>query len=298
MNLLDIANSALGPPMGMLLARLLPGRIIYPLADRAAHATARRRGRPIVEAIRCNQAVVRGLSLEDQFLEVAAEAVLVHAARGYVDLFRALAHGRQALIRGCTMMPELQQALMQAREDGRGAVAVSAHLSCFDMLLLTLAARGFEVQGLSYSDPRGSYLVQNRLRRQSGLVLTPISQASLRAAFGRLRRGGLVLTGVDRPAPEGEMLSFFGRPARLPVGHARLAIRTGARIVVGAMRSAGQGHYEATHLGTVDPAAMGGEGRDARIVSQAVLTLLEGAIRERPEEWLMFFPVWPEATQG
>ncbi len=297
MNLIDLANSVLGPLTGMLLARLLPARILYPLADRAAHATARRRGRPIVEAIRGNQAVVRGLAPGDPFLEAAAEAVLVHAARGYVDLFRALARGRQAMIDACTMLPELEQALERGRADGRGTVAVSAHLSCFDMLLLTLAARGYEVQGLSYAEPRGSYRVQNRLRRQSGLILTPISPASLRMAFGRLRRGGIVLTGVDRPEPKGEVLTFFGRPARLPVGHARLAIRTRARIVVGAMRSAGLGHYEAAHLGTVDPEEMGSSGRDPRAVSEAVLALLEAAIRARPEEWLMFFPVWPEAGQ-
>ncbi len=298
MNLVDLANSALGPPAGMLLSRLLPARLIYPLADRAASFTARGRGRPIVEAIRCNQAVVRGLSLDDPFLEAAAEAVLVHAARGYVDLFRALARGRQAMIEACTMLPGLQQALEEGHGDGRGTVAVSAHLSCFDMLLLTLAARGYEVQGLAYSDPRGSYRIQNRLRRQSGLILTPISQASLREAMARLKRGGIVLTGVDRPAPQGEVLTFFGRPARLPVGHARLAIRARARIVVGAMRSAGAGRYEAAYLGTVDPEAMGSGGRDARVVSQAVLALLEEAIRARPEEWLMFFPVWPEAMRS
>lgn len=297
MNLIDLANSVVGPLAGMVLARLVPARILYPLADRAAHATARRRGRPIVEAIRANQAVVRGLAPEDPFLEAAAEAVLVHAARGYADLFRALARGRQAMVDACTMLPELEQALGRGRADGRGTVAVSAHLSCFDMLLLTLAARGYEVQGLSYAEPRGSYRVQNRLRRQSGLILTPISSASLRTAFERLKRGGIVLTGVDRPEPKGEVLNFFGRPARLPVGHARLAIRTRARIVVGAMRSAGPGHYEAAHLGTVDPEEMGSSGRDPRAVSEAVLLLLEAAIRARPEEWLMFFPVWPETRQ-
>ncbi|MEW6568491.1 MAG: hypothetical protein AB1449_10075 [Chloroflexota bacterium] len=298
MNLLDIANSVAGPPVGMALARLLPARIAYRLADRGAEATARRRGLPIVEAIRANQAVVRGLPLDDPSLEAATEAVLVHAARGYVDLFRALAHGQQALIAGCTMMPDLQQALVQGRSDGRGMLAVSGHLSCFDMLVLTLAARGVAVQGLSYADPRGSYRVQNILRRRSGLILTPISQAALRMAFARLRRGELVLTGVDRPAPEGEMLRFFGRLARMPVGHARLAIRTRARILVGAMRSAGQGHYEAVYLGMIDPLEMGREGGDPRAVAEAVLALLESPIRARPEEWLMFFPVWPEVLQG
>lgn len=294
MSLIELANSSVGPTAGMLLGRLLPRGTLYALADWSARAITRRRGHPVVEAIRHNQAIVRGLSREDPCLQAAAEAVLIHAARGYADLFRALARGRQAMIESCSMHLHLQQELERGRTDGRGTVAVSAHLSCFDMLLLTLAARGYEVQGLAYADPRGSYRVQNRLRREAGLILTPISPAALRAAVQRLRNGGIVLTGVDRPTPQGEVLTFFGRRARLPVGHSRLAIRTRSRIVVGAMRSTGQGHYEAAHLGTIDPQEMGSSGQDACAVSEAVLRLLEEAIRARPQEWLMFYPVWPE----
>ena len=55
----------------------------------------------------------------------------------------------------------------------------------------------------------------------------------------RLRSGGLVSTGVDRPDPTsaGEPLTFFGQPAYLPTGHVRLALQANAPIAVAMVRN-------------------------------------------------------------
>jgi lauroyl/myristoyl acyltransferase len=295
MNLISLVNSRLGLPLGVFLANALPERAAHRLARVLAASTARQRQLPVTQAVRSNQAVVRGTRYEDPALDGAVKAVLANAAVGYVDLFRALSGGTEALVRRCEMDDSLIAGFREGAAKGKGVIAVSAHMSSFDMLLLTLAARGYRVQALSYADPQGSYRVQNTLRRRFGLDLTPISLPSLRKAVRNLRQGGIVLTGIDRPAAEGEELLFFGQQARLPVGHARLALATGAQILVGVVQSGGIGQYRAIAADLIDPRGQDASLDGARHLAQKVLSVIEGYVRERPEEWLMFFPVWPQA---
>lgn len=298
MSLLGLANSRFGPWLGMAAARLAPRAAAYGLADRVAARMAGRTASPLARAVRANQAVVRGFDAGDARLDQSVADVLRIAGRGYVDLFRALGGGLTGLLGGCTVEESLDRALRLGAPSGRGVIAVSGHLSCFDVLMISLAARGYPVRVLSYAAPRGSYHTQNALRRRYGLEITPISPASLRAAFRHLKQGGLVATGIDRPVPEGEPLRFFGRRTDLPVGHARLAIRTGSLIVLGVVLAAGPGRYRAIGAGVVDPRALGASGGDERAVAQAVLDLLEPHVRARPEDWAMFHPLWPESIEG
>jgi KDO2-lipid IV(A) lauroyltransferase len=152
--------------------------------------------------------------------------------------------------------------------------------------------------GLSYPNPQGSYRVQHDIRVSFGVNLIPISISSLRKAFKHLRRGGVVLTLVDRPVEEGEMLDFFGRPARLPVGHARLAVRANAPMLVGYTFREGDQMYRGIKLDLIEPSHSGDEERDVRDLAQEVLRRFEPEIQKRPDEWFMFHPLWPEVIPG
>jgi lauroyl/myristoyl acyltransferase len=126
------------------------------------------------------------------------------------------------------------------------------------------------------------------------LNVTPISTASLRQAYHRLKSGGFVLTGVDRPDTGGEELSFFGRPVVLPIGHARLAIRTGARLMVLAVQKALPDTYQVVGSDLIDLEESDGTRKDSCKLAQEVLDQIEHYIKQRPSEWMMFIPVWPE----
>ncbi len=87
---------------------------------------------------------------------------------------------------------------------------------------------------------------------------------------------------------------YLWQRAQLPVGHARLAMHTGAWLVAAGCHSNGPHHYRAIGLGTLDPRDFG-EGDDGVMaLAQAVLFLYEPELRARPQEWLMYFPLWPE----
>jgi KDO2-lipid IV(A) lauroyltransferase len=203
--------------------------------------------------------------------------------------------GHAELRKAAAMEPALEDRALAVLREGRGLIFAGTHTAGFDHLLLMLGGMDYPVQVLSYAQPTGSYSAQNRIRLHFGLRLTPIDFGSLRTAIGHLRNGGMVVTAVDRADPAGELLEFFGRPARLPVGHARLAWRTGAPVLVGVPRAEGKDRYRALYGGQLEPDRSEDEMTASRELAQSAIRLMEGFIRRRPQEWHMFHPVWPPA---
>lgn len=287
-----LANSEWGPSLGRGLTRWLSRQAAYRLAEILADAVVARRGSRQVRAVRSNLAVVRGCEQSDPTLDAGVRSVFRNAARGYVDLFRAIDAGPEALVRACRWDPAVEECLKRVRKRGKGAILVAPHTAGFDIGLLTIAGHGVSVQGLAIANPRSGYRAQNHLRMQYGLEITPISMASLRAAIRRLRSGGIVLTGVDRPMGDGVPVTFFGRRTVLPVGHVRLAQETGAPLVFVASRIVGEGEYLAfggdVLMPDLPPTKAG-----LMDLAQEIVARMETVISQRPEEWLMFFPVWP-----
>jgi KDO2-lipid IV(A) lauroyltransferase len=174
------------------------------------------------------------------------------------------------------------------------------HLSNFNLAFLAFALREMPLQVLMTAAPGGYQLVEALLNRHE-VHATQISMQSLREALTRLRSGGMVLTGVDWPQAPGETedLPFFGRPARLPVGHVRLALSTGAAILPVAVRWDPGTGYRLITATPIVPEPGPDRGQVMRETACRVLAVLEKWIAERPEQWLMYYPVWPlGATSG
>jgi KDO2-lipid IV(A) lauroyltransferase len=132
----------------------------------------------------------------------------------------------------------------------------------------------------------------NEIRKEHGIEMTPISMSSLRQAMTRLRRGGVVAIAADVPVEGGEELIFFGHESQLPVGHARLALRTGAQMLVGVSHRTGEGSYRADLALAPQPESTGDQKQDSVRWAQDSLAMLEDYIRRWPEEWMMPVPVW------
>lgn len=294
MGIIEFSYSTFGPLLGIFLGAVLPTRQAYWLADKIAANVISQTESDLYRSLRCNQAVVRGLSYDDPQLDDIMFRVMQNATRGYADWFKGMAKGKQYLLERCTLDDNLLKSALQAKDDGRGLLMVGGHMSSFNIMMLGLGVLGLPIKVLSYADPGGSYKVDNMIRKKYGLDLSPISVASLKEAIRRLKNGGLVLTGIDRPDVGGEPLDFFGTQVVMPVGHARLAIRTGSRMMIGATTRMGPARYRVYGPDVIEPEISGDYDRDVRRLAQKMLHILEDQIRARPDEWLMFFPIWPE----
>ena len=134
---------------------------------------------------------------------------------------------------------EAGETLERARREGRGVLFASAHLGPWERVAASIAATGipFAVLTRDSYDPRFSR-AQNRMRRSAGIrVIRRTSGLPTSAGLGvvrALRRGEVVGIAMDLRARVASCdAPFLGTSASTAVGPARIALRTGAPVVVG-----------------------------------------------------------------
>jgi len=258
--------------------------------------------------VHANLRQVVGTEVDEKTLHRLVRQVFHNNARNDYDLWHLVGRGQEAIRAAVHFSLDTQAHLDQALRRGKGVVIVGAHTGNFDLGVLALAAHGLEVQVLGLAvPPAGGFDLMDRMRARAGVRLTSISVPALREAIGRLRAGGIVLTGVDRPVDDTEPsplpggsrrgVEFFGRPAPLPTGHVRLALKTDATIlVVASYRDPQEGNVVRLSP-PLEMVRTGDRDEDLRVNLRRVTAWLEEFIRTRPAQWAMFVPVWPGESQ-
>jgi len=297
MNLLQsLLYSRLAVALGLGISQSLPPSLGYRIADLGAALVAARSQSAIVRAIYVNQWVVRGGNLTHSEMRKLTRKILRLHARNLYVYFHTLNRPQEVLER-VSFSPEFQVLFDRLLQEGGPALIVTPHLSNFDLAGRALALRGLRFQVLSYPQPPGAYRWQNRLRRESGIEVTPISMSALQQARARLQNGGVVLTGIDRPVSETRYFPrFFGRPAPLPVFHVRLALQLNLPIILVACVGVGDGRYAVVARPPVPMQPAETLERSLLQNAEAVLHEAEVLIRQVPDQWAMFYPVWPEVA--
>lgn len=301
MNFQQFAASTFGTRLWMALGRWLPPRAGHAFAALVTGILSRRRHSSLYRILYANQAGVLGPETPPERLHRAVAAVLHHAGFTAYDLMHMVALGEEAIRGAVTFGPEVWRDIEAARAGGRGVMICGVHLSNFNLAFLALAMQAegprqgeVSVQVLSSAAPVGGFRLLRDLRARGVLEETPIDATALRAAVRRLRAGGLAVTGVDWPVgvPTEERVPFFGRPARLPTGHIRLAISAGAALLPVACRwDAARGYYVQT-APPLELELSGDRGADVLHNARRVLAICERWIAETPDQWLMYHPVW------
>lgn len=294
MNWRDVTSSSWGPKLVRGLCTILPRTLAYQIGNWLTSFVVHRNELPLVNGLRDNMAVVLGLPEGHPHVHYAVNQLFRNVVRGYVDLYKAIDKCPQSVFTSCKFDEFLLDAIDSCLSSGKGLVLVGAHSCSFDLLLLALTKHFPEVQALTKRDPKGSSAVMNNIREEFGIRVTPISLHALREAIQRLKSGGVVVIAADVPVETGAEMVFFRRKTRLPIGHARLAAKTDAKMIVGTSRRISDGLYRAIGLHAHRPAPSGDRDRDVIRWAQHSLFLLEGLIRERPYEWFMPTPLWPD----
>lgn len=302
MDLRHIFNSARALRFGHWLGRTMPAGLGFRLADGTTRALARRRESALMQTLQNNFRVVLGPEASDEQVYEMARAALRHAGMAYFDLYHALGVGPESFLSEVRSTPLTDYYVDKMLTQERGIVVVTVHMSNFDLAGLAFAYRGLHLNVLAYADPTSGYDMQNKIRLKGGINLMPIDVSALRKSLEALRAGQLVVTGIDRPDPfgAGEWLPFFGQPARLPVGHVRLALQTGVPVVVAHCEYRPTDHSYAVHVSRwLEMEHVGSRQENILHNARRVLAVGEELIRAKPEQWLMFYPVWKEvAAEG
>jgi KDO2-lipid IV(A) lauroyltransferase len=296
-NVQQLINSSISLRLASALARSLPPQVGYPVAYFIAEQIARQRKSRIVQAVRANQWVIRGEHLQGAALEQAVRETLRHSAQCLFNLYHYI-WNPDAAGRLISLESSFQPIVHRQEFDGRGLLVVGLHLSNFDLILQWLCQRGLKLMAVTIPDPQGGRRMEYEMRRRTGINLLPASMGALRQAIKYLQRGGMVLTGADRPIPKPDICPlFFGRPAALPLHHIFLATKARVPLVIAVARFQPDGKY---HAYASDPIEMDAHpDPDVALLRNAekVLKVAEGFIRQAPWQWSVTLPVWPQILE-
>jgi len=180
-----------------------------------------------------------------------------------------------------------------AMREGRGVMFLSAHLGPWESVAASLAAAGVPIVVLAREsyDPRFTRLYE-RLRAAHSVGILWRSRPGTAARILRTLRGGGVLgIPMDLRARVASCdAPFLGHPAPTAVGPARIALRTGAAVVVGtAAPGAGGILVTATRIPTSDLAC---DGDGSRELTERINAELSRRILALPHAWVWMHERW------
>lgn len=294
MRLQDFTSSKPMTRLGIVIGQYMPRRVGHGLARIAAGIIAHRQPE-VYWTVHANLRQILGPEADDVTLHRMTYQVFFHAGQTYYDFFHAIGQPKEVLAEAVRIPDEIVALVRSETARRRGVLVLTAHMSNFDLLGLSVGAQGLPIQMLSLANPQAGFHLLNYLRAKAGFEVTPITPQSLRAAIRRLKNGGIVLTGVDRPVPEDrELVEFFGRPAYLPVGPVRLALMTGALVIMGSCYYEPDKGYSLKVTEPLEMIRTSDRKRDLMTNVHRVADILEQHVRAHPEQWMMFHPFWPE----
>lgn len=186
--------------------------------------------------------------------------------------------------------------LHAARDDGLGALFISAHLGNWEIPGAVAARHGLPVT-LVYRAANNPW-VEDLYRK--GRTVTAVGGQVAKGPEGArelltiLRKGGHVGMLVDQKMNDGIAVPFFGRDAMTAPATAKFALKFRCPVIPLRVERLGGAHFRLSFL---PPMALPQSG-DARADTMALMTeinvLIEQWVRERPGQWLWLHKRWPE----
>jgi KDO2-lipid IV(A) lauroyltransferase len=278
---------------GVLVPRIPPA-IGYPLFSLIGGLVHHLNGSARAN-VRANMCHILGPEASQAQIHRLARATFDYVAYNYYDLFRLP-----------TLSPTQVKAIVRvegwenveaALSLGKGVVMTSAHFGNIEVVLYAMLRRGLSITiPAERVEPPELYDYLSALRMSQGLKIIPVDGPMLEL-FRTLRRGGVAGVAGDRNITgDGAVVEFFGAPARLPDGHVRLAMRTGAPLILGFSRRLGRDLYEARFWPHFSIPEAGTEEERLAAGMAYVVNGLEEVIRAHPEQWVVTVPMWGDRT--
>lgn len=274
--------------VGAAVGRFLPTGFWYALAGPVADLCfllLRKQRRHLVDNLR--RVVAEGEATP------AARRVFRNFARYVIDFYQLPSLGRNVLQSRIEFND--WQRLNDALDNGNGTVFVTLHLGQAELGAAAMSAYGQPInviaETLAYA-PMNDFV--QGLRRSLGMKVIAAKKAKPEV-LRCLNRGEALAMMFDAVEPaEGVTVDFFGAPAEVSGSPARIALRTGARVLPAVVardrrdpeRLVPAIDFDLCFEPTGDAEA------DVKALTQAVARSFERFVRRFPDQWFAFRPVW------
>lgn len=228
-------------------------------------------------------------------LRRAVRKMFRYSARNYLEALYLPHLKREELLSRLTYRGGLEH-LDAALAQGKGVVLLSIHSGPFEYIVQWFAFQNYALTiPVEHLKDERMFELALKLRGREGLQFVPLGgSAPLRSMMQALKKNQIVVLAMDR-AVVGEKVEkpFFGAPASFPSGPISLALRTGATLMIGFGWYDSHNHMGG-HLVPISLALNEDERCNPDKLLEKIIEVIEENIRARPEQWVMFSPIWIE----
>jgi lauroyl/myristoyl acyltransferase len=193
------------------------------------------------------------------------------------------------LLRRVTL--EGREHLDAALARGRGAIMAVPHMGSWDMAGSYAGALGYPIAAVAERFPGSLNDAVVRTRQRFGLNVIMLGRSAVRGITQALQANSIVGLLCDLEQGPGVSVRFFGKRSIVPGGPAAIALKTGAALMLACQYATTPGHHH-VHL---DAPLTLAEGETKESLMQRVVNRFEDFIRERPQQWYAFRPMFTPA---
>ena len=213
--------------------------------------------------------------------------------KNYFDLFRAHGLNHAKLKRQLASVHGFEH-LEGAMKQGKGVIAGSCHFGAWDMLI-HLTAIFLDTKVLvpqEHLKPEKMFQLVRSMRREQGIDVVAVEN-SPREILRALNARRIVGLAYDRDITEsGQVVQFFGAPARLPDGAVQLALKYGCPVIIGFAMREPDNRARVMIEPPLTFERSGDQPRDTRAGVEKIAAIMERVFRADPDQWLMFQKLW------
>jgi KDO2-lipid IV(A) lauroyltransferase len=181
------------------------------------------------------------------------------------------------------------------REDGRAGICFSGHLGNWEIVALGATQRGVPLHRVFRA--ANNRLVEWLFRQGRGAVegaLIPKGPAGVRPLLKLLRAKQHLGMLVDQKMNDGIPIPFFGRQAMTAPALAELALKHDCPVMAARVVRLKGAHFRLLIEPPFEMTRTGDHHADVLVNMTRVNQILEGWVREHPEQWLWLHNRWPD----
>src|SRR6202041_1827476 len=190
---------------------------------------------------------------------------------------------------------------LPARDRGRGVLVVTGHLGLWELSSFYHSLMGYPMSMVirRLDNPLVDRLVNGIRCLHGNTVLHKDDFA--RGLLGAMRRGETVgiLMDTNMTPPQGVFVDFFGVPACTGSGMARVALKTGARVLPGFLLWDEATQQYVLRFGAALDLPVSDDAESDALAHTALFTrVIEDYVRQYPDQWLWVHRRWKTRPQG
>ncbi len=187
------------------------------------------------------------------------------------------------------------EALEECKKSGKGTLVISGHIGAWELIPCKLNACGFKMSVIArdINNQGINRLLVNYREKHGTKTFLRNDPGSARRILRELKKGNNVAALIDQDTKvDSCFVEFFGKEASTPIGPAKFAIAGKTNIIVVYIVKEKDGKNIIKVKGPLKIEKTGDKKIDALKITKKATQIIEGCIREYPDQWVWMHRRW------